>query len=345
MEKDPKYPLIEAAFGRQPDRVPIWFMRQAGRYMASYQAIKAKHSFVEMIQTPELAMEVTLQPIDELGVDAAILFSDILVTASAMGCRFDYVEGKGPLFADPIRTAAQVAALRDTVEGRLDFVSNAIQLLLPELHHRNRPLIGFAGAPFTVAAFMIAGKSPHPFSQVRSWMQEHPIATAQLLEKLARVTATYINAQIQAGVHAIQLFDTLLDQLSIAEFEAWAWPYIQSVMAGIQRPEGLPLIMFSKSIDRFWPHFIQLPIQVISVDAHTSMVTMAASVPAEIALQGNLDPQLLIHPPQDLKAQVEAILASMRPRPGFIFNLGHGIIKETNPQTVKNIVEWVHDFR
>lgn len=340
-----RFPFIEAAFGRMASHVPVWMMRQAGRYMPSYQAIKANHSFIEMVETPELAKQITLQPIDEFGMDAAILFSDILVTASAMGCRFDYVEGRGPLFRDPIRHLDQIRHLNESAVDRLRFVTDAIHLLLPELLNRHVPLIGFAGAPFTVAAFMIAGKSPNPIAEVKSWMTDNPSATDLLLNKLATITAAYLNAQIVAGVHAIQIFDTLLDQLSVQEFEKWAWPYLKRVVDQISKPDTVPVIVFSKGTSRFWRYLATLPIQVIGVDSATNMAQLATQLPQGIALQGNLDPQIVVTPPFNLKEQVDRMLKEMSGNPGYIFNLGHGVLKETNPQTVKQIVEWVHAFR
>ena len=326
-------------------RPPIWLMRQAGRYMPEYRALRKRYSFFDMIKTPELATEITLMPIQQFGFDAAILFSDILVTAEALGSPFHFVEKKGPVFDSPIQTMAQAEELdtRYALEN-LQFVFDAIRSIKIALAPYNVPLIGFAGAPFTVASYMIEGASSPDLKHVKSLIYHSPDLIHTVLEKLCTVTIDYLNHQIVSGVDALQLFDTWACHLSYQDFKTISLPYIKRIIKGLKNPNRIPITLFCKGSGLFTSLLIETGATVISLDWTCDLAQTAQQIPANIAIQGNLDPDLLYAPKPLLKERVQACLSAMSDRPGYIFNLGHGLKPDMDPDQVRTVVETVKEW-
>jgi uroporphyrinogen decarboxylase len=322
---------------------PIWMMRQAGRYLPQYRKVREKHTFLEMVKNPEVATEVTLQPIDIFGFDAAILFCDILVTAEAMGCGLQFIEKKGPVFDKPIQTQNDILALStENIPEKLAYVADAIQLIQKELTPRNIPLIGFAGAPFTVASYMIEGQSSPDLKNLKKLMYSNPHLFHELLQKLTTVTLIYLKEQIKAGVDAIQVFDTWASHLSFSDYVTFSLPYIRQIIEGL--PAEVPKTVFCKNSAAFAPLLAQLPVQAVSLDWGCSLSTMRKTLGHNITLQGNLDPYALFASPEILTQSVQRILQEMNQDPGFIFNLGHGLMPDINPDQVKRVVDLVHSW-
>ena len=326
-------------------RPPIWMMRQAGRYMPTYRAIREKHTFLEMIRTPEIATDITLQPIDQFGFDAAILFSDILVTAEVLGRKVEFVEKKGPIFDRAIRTMADVAELfTDHVTEKLAYVTSAIRLLKPELQKRNTPLIGFAGAPFTVAAYMVEGQSSSDLKILKTMLFNDPGTVHALLEKLTKVTIDYLNAQIEAGVDALQLFDTWAIHLSWDDVQEFSFNYIHKILENLHNPRRIPITLFAKGSSAFAPLMATMPIDVISLDWNADLRCMRQQYP-QLAIQGNLDPYVLYASPDILTERISRLLGAMGRDPGYVFNLGHGIMPDMNPESIRRVVDIVKGYR
>ncbi len=334
-----------AARNEATSRPPIWMMRQAGRYLPEYRALREKYSFLQMMRTPELATEITLQPIRRFGFDAAILFSDILVTASALGSDLDFVEKKGPVISNPIRTLQDVQALQIIpAEQSIYYVMDAIKLLLPELKATGTPLIGFCGAPFTVASYMIEGGSSADLTRTKQMIGNDPACFQALMDVLTDISISYLNAQIKAGVQALQIFDTWAGLLSWADFNTFIIPSLRRLIEGLDNPNQIPISVFSRSTSTFGPVLSKLPIQVLSVDWQSSLPDLRSRLRQDLAIQGNLDPGLLLADPRILKARVLNILNDMHPFKGFIFNLGHGITPNVNPDHVKCVVDTVQNY-
>lgn len=331
---------------REPvDCTPVWFMRQAGRYMAEYRAVRAKHPLLEICTQPDLAAEVTLQPVRALGVDAAILFADILLPLVPMGIHLEFAADEGPVIHNPIHTAADVAALRP-VEPResLAPVLQAIRLVRRELGGHT-PLIGFAGAPFTLASYLIEGGSSRNFVKTKQMMYGAPQTWHALMGKLARVVADYLIAQIEAGAQAVQLFDSWVGCLSPDDYCEYVLPHSQFVLRAV-KATGVPAIHFGTDTAMLILWMKTAGGDVIGLDWRTPLDLAWKALGPETAVQGNLDPvALLIEAPYlELERRVHAILEQAGGRPGHIFNLGHGILPETPVENVKAAVEMVHKF-
>jgi uroporphyrinogen decarboxylase len=331
---------------REPvDCTPVWFMRQAGRYMAEYRAVRAKYSLLEICAHPDLAAEITLQPVRALGVDAAILFADILLPLVPMGIHLEFAADEGPVIHNPIRTAADVAALRP-VEPResLAPVLQAIRLVRRELGGHT-PLIGFAGAPFTLASYLIEGGSSRNFVQTKQMMYGAPQTWHALMGKLARVVADYLVAQIEAGAQAVQLFDSWVGCLSPDDYCEYVLPHSQFVLRAV-RATGVPAIHFGTDTAMLILWMKTAGGDVIGLDWRTPLDLAWKALGPETAVQGNLDPvALLVEAPYpELERRVQAVLEQAAGRPGHIFNLGHGILPETPVENVKAVVEMVHKF-
>ncbi|MEX0788478.1 MAG: uroporphyrinogen decarboxylase [Anaerolineales bacterium] len=329
---------------REPvDCTPVWFMRQAGRYMAEYRAVRATHSLLEICAHPDLAAEVTLQPVRALGVDAAILFADILLPLIPMGIHLEYTAEEGPVIHNPIRTSADVAALRP-VEPResLAPVLQAIRLVGRELDGHT-PLIGFAGAPFTLASYLIEGGSSRTFVKTKKMMYGAPEPWHALMGKLARLVADYLVAQIEAGAQAVQLFDSWVGCLSPDDYRAYVLPHSQFVLRAV-RATGVPAIHFGTGTSGLLETMRDAGGDVIGVDWRLPLDRAWERLGPSVAIQGNLDPVALFAPRPDLERRVRAILQAADGRPGHIFNLGHGVLPETPVESVKAVVEMVHEF-
>ena len=327
---------------REPvDTVPVWIMRQAGRYLPEYRAVRAGHPFLEMCRTPELAAQVTLQPVSRLGVDAAILFSDILIPLAPMGVPLEFVEGRGPVLGRGLRDRADVDRLRlPDVQGELGFVLETIRILRRELEGKV-PLLGFCGLPFTLASYAVEGGKSRDFAKLRGLMREAPETFAALMDKLARMTIAYAGAQIAAGAQAVQLFDTWAGMLEPAEYEAQVLPYTLQVVSAL-RGCGAPLIHYTQDCRRLLPLLRSLPVDVLSIDWRVPLDEAAAAVGPGHVLQGNLDPEILLKPAAEVAAAAEEVLRQGRAAAGHIFNLGHGILPGTDPRTAEALIEAVH---
>ena len=315
-------------------------MRQAGRYMAEYRALRTKHSLLEICRTPELAVEVTLQPIRRIEVDAAILFSDLLLPLDPMGLTFDFVQGEGPQIDRPIESPADIDRLK-AFEPReaLSHVLDTVKLVQRELAGRV-PLIGFAGAPFTLASYAIEGGHSNNFARTKALMYGHPDAWHRLCERLADTVADYLNAQIEAGVDAVQLFDSWVGALSPADYREFALPHTRRICAAIDAK--VPSIHFGTGTSAILTELAEAGGDVIGVDWRIPIDLAWERIGFERAVQGNLDPTVLLGPIQRMFTQADDILARIARRAGHIFNLGHGILPSTPVEHVQMLAQYVH---
>jgi uroporphyrinogen decarboxylase len=324
------------------DVTPVWFMRQAGRYMSEYRAIREKHSLLEICYQPELAAEVTLQPVRALGVDAAILFADILLPVIPLGLGLEFAKGEGPVIGKPVRTLGDLAALKPVdAETDLSYVMDAIRILRRELN--GTPLIGFCGAPFTVASYIIEGGSTREFLKTKMMMYSAPEVWRSLMDKLSTVLVDYLVAQIRAGAQAVQIFDSWVGALSPQDYENFVLPYSQRVLAAAEA-ENIPVIHFGTNTTTLLPLMKRAGGDVIGLDWRIPLDEGWALLGDDVAVQGNLDPALLFAPLPEIKQRVHDILRRADSRPGHIFNLGHGILQHTPVENVKAVVDMVHEF-
>lgn len=337
--------FLEACRRQPTDRTPVWLMRQAGRYMPEYRAIRAQHSFLQMVRTPDIAAQITLQPVDLLGVDAAILFADILPPLVGMGLELDYLHGEGPVLYNPIRTAADIENLRvPTPEENVPFTLETIKLLRPELDSRNIPLIGFSGAPFTLAAYAIEGGGSKHHQRVKTLMMSDPVAWDMLMTKLTTLVTEYLLAQIRAGAQAVQVFDSWVGQLSPYEFRRHVLPYVQQIVARVKHETDAPIIYFGTDTSAYLSDLVQTGADVLGVDWRIDLRDAFSILGDDVAVQGNLDPVALFAPWEAVQPRVADILKQTEGRNGYIFNLGHGILPETPVDTVRRLVEYVHEY-
>jgi uroporphyrinogen decarboxylase len=337
MSKD--YTFIKACWGQPTEFTPVWLMRQAGRYLPQYMEVRRKCTFLELCKTPELAAEVTIQPIDYLGADAAILFSDILTPVEPMGMKLDFVPG--PVFENPIRTMADVQALRiPEMEADVPYVLETIKILRREFEGRV-PLIGFGGAPFTLACYMVEGKGSKDFALIKKMMYGAPEVYAALMEKITEMDRQYLNAQIAAGAQAIQIFDTWGGIVSPIDYERYILPYTTKLINGLNR-QDIPIIHFVKGAGTMLETVKKAGADVVGLDWHIGLDRARNILGDKVAVQGNLDPTVLYAPKAHIEAEVQRILAENGDRPGHIFNLGHGILPNVAPEHAKFMVECVH---
>ena len=326
---------------REPvDCTPVWFMRQAGRYMAEYRALRVKHSILELCKTPELAAQVTLQPIDRFPLDAAIIFADILLPLEPMGLSLEFAAGEGPVIHNPVRNQADIERLNIIDGGELDYVAEAIRQARSALNGRV-PLIGFAGAPFTLASYAIEGGSSRNYLLTKQLMYNEPKAWHQLMDKFARVITGYLRRQIKAGAQAIQLFDSWVGCLSVGDYVEYVMPHVQLIFEGLKR-EGVPMIHFGTGTSAMLPQMREAGGDVIGIDWRIHIDEAWATVGHDVAVQGNLDPLTLFAPLHEIERRVEDILRRAGGRPGHIFNLGHGILPTTPIEHVAATIDMVH---
>lgn len=328
---------------------PVWIMRQAGRYMKEYRAIRKKVDFLTLCKTPGLVAEATLLPVDILGVDAAILFSDILIPVEAMGMEVRFTEKRGPVFSEPVRSESRAEGLSvpgpSESEERMPFIPESIRLTLRALGGRV-PLIGFSGAPFTLATYMIEGETSKSFTWIKRIMYSNPGFLHNLLDKVATTVIHYLNMQIQAGVHAVQLFDTWAGALSPDDYREFALPYTRKVIDGINRGidrKGCPIILFANGVGGILEAMAESGAGVIGLDWRIDIGDARKRVGRMAAIQGNLDPCVLYSGPSVIRRYVRSILDKYGPGPGHIFNLGHGILPDTPVDHAKALVEIVHE--
>ncbi len=331
--------FLDACMGIPVDRTPVWLMRQAGRYLPEYMAVRSKSTFLELCKTPELAAEVTIQPVNILGVDAAIMFSDILTPVEPMGMKLDFVPG--PVFEKPVRSMADVVALRiPQMEQDVPYVLETIRILRRELEDKV-PLIGFGGAPFTLACYMVEGKGSKDFAQIKKMMYTAPEIYAAIMEKITAMSEAYLNAQISAGAQAIQIFDTWGGILSPPDYEKYVLPYTTKLINALNRSET-PIIHFVKGAGTMLDIVREAGGDVMGLDWHVNLGKARDLLGNEMAVQGNLDPTVLYAPKEIIEQEVKRVLDENAGRAGHIFNLGHGILPTVPPDNAKFMVECVH---
>lgn len=326
---------------REPvDCTPVWFMRQAGRYMIEYRRLREKHSILELCKTPELAAQVTLQPIDRFALDAAIIFADILLPLEPMGLSLEFAEGEGPIIHNPVRDRAAVDRLKVIDDTGLQYVMDAISLTRKMLAGRV-PLIGFAGAPFTLASYAIEGGSSRNYIHTKQMMYREPETWHRLMDKFARVITGYLRRQIKAGAQAVQLFDSWVGCLSAGDYAEYVMPHVQLIFEGLKH-EGVPLIHFGTGTTAILKAMRQAGGDVIGIDWRIPIDEAWAMVGYDRAVQGNLDPVTLFGPMSEIERRVTDILRRAAGRPGHIFNLGHGILPNTPVENVAATIDLVH---
>ena len=331
-------PLILRALASQPvPRPPVWFMRQAGRYLPEYRKLRAEHSFLQMCHDPALATEVTLQPLRRFPVDAAIVFSDILLPLESMGADLDYVKGTGPVIHNPIRSAEDVAALTEFVPERdLPAPMETIRRCVAEA---GVPVLGFAGAPFTMACYMIEGSGSKMWTETKKLMFQDPVTFQALLDRLADAVGDHLQAQINAGAAAVQLFDTWAGALSAEDFQRWALPAARRALA---RVSGAPRLYFTRDSGPFLPWLAESGADGIALDWRVD-IAQARSVLGALPVQGNLDPSAVHAPAEEIRRRVHRIIQAAGPL-GHVFNLGHGLAPDTPIAGVAAAVDAVRDW-
>ncbi|MFC4907001.1 uroporphyrinogen decarboxylase [Actinomadura gamaensis] len=329
--------FLDTARGLAGDRAPVWLMRQAGRYLPEYRALKERHAFWEMCRTPEIAAEVTLQPLRRFPLDAAIIFSDIMTPLPPMGVPVDFAPG--PVIRSPLRSAADVARLATPGGDEVaPFVGEAIRLVRAEAEV---PVIGFAGAPLTVAGYAVQGAGSSDYAEFRAWLHREPRAAHDLLDKLADVTTGYLRMQIEAGAEAVQLFDSWAGVHDRRGYATFGMPYARRVLDGLA-DTGVPRVYLAVGAAHLYPQIARLPAEVVSVDWRQPLDAVRAALPGKV-LQGNLDPAVLLAEPGDLLAAARRVLREGQGGP-HVFNLGHGVLQGTPPDNVARLVDLVHDF-
>ncbi len=334
--------FLRACRGEKTERTPVWIMRQAGRYLPEYREIREKTDFLTLCKTPELASEVTVQPIDIIGVDAAILFSDILVIPEAMGMNLEIIESKGPIFSNPLRSADEIESLEtDDLIERLDYVLQAIKLTKQKLNNRV-PLIGFSGAPWTLATYMVEGKGSKHFEIVKSLIYKEPQTAHRLLQKLADAVVEYLNAKIRAGCDAVQIFDTWAGNLSPSDFEEFSLRYLTYICDRLET-NSVPVIVFAKGINNM-QSLATLKCNVLGVDWTKDIGEVKKQLGGKKVLQGNLDPCILFAPKEKIRAETERILQKFGNNAGHVFNLGHGILPKTPVENAKYLIDCVKEL-
>jgi uroporphyrinogen decarboxylase len=324
------------------DAAPVWFMRQAGRYMPEYRLIREKRTLLEICEQPELAAEVTLQPVRRLGVDAAILFADILLPAIPLGVGLEFAKGEGPRLLHPVRTMEDVERLRPVnPEADLANVLDAIKILRTQLG--STPLIGFCGAPFTLASYLIEGRGSRDFLLTKNMMYSMPEAWHALMTRLSTVLAAYLEAQIRAGAQAVQLFDSWAGALSPQDYVEYVQPYSRTVLQAAEALD-VPVIHFGTGTGSLLPAMKAAGGTVMGLDWRVPLAEGWKMVGYDIGIQGNLDPAALFAPLPEIKRRVKGILDQAEGRPGHIFNLGHGILPNTPVDHVRAVVDMVHEY-
>ncbi len=337
------------ALAREPvDVTPVWMMRQAGRYLPEYRATREKAgSFLDLCKNPELATEVTLQPLERFDLDAAILFSDILTIPDAMGLGLYFAEGEGPRFERPLRSAAAIEQLPvPDVSESLGYVMDAVSTIRRELGGRV-PLIGFSGSPWTLATYMVEGGTTKEFAKVKGLLYEDPAAMHQLLDKLAQTVIDYLNGQIAAGAQAVMIFDTWGGVLTTRDYHAFSLDYMRRIIAGLNREqEGrkVPVIIFSKGGCQWLEEQAGIGADALGLDWTIDIGLARQRVGQQVALQGNMDPCVLYATPQRIREEVATILQSYGPGAGHIFNLGHGIHQHVDPDHARAFIDAVHEL-
>ncbi|HEX2930534.1 MAG TPA: uroporphyrinogen decarboxylase [Candidatus Binatia bacterium] len=338
----PNHPFLAACRREKTSYTPVWLMRQAGRYMEDYRKLRAQYGFLELCKRPDLAAEITLAPVEKLNVDAAILFADILLILEPLGVGLEYSKGDGPVIHRPVRGSKDVDSLKDfDPEKDLAFVYEAVTKISKALNNKV-PLIGFAGAPFTLASYLIEGGASRNYLHTKKLYYGAPEAWKRLMEKLAKIVGEYLNCQIAAGAHAVQLFDSWAGCLTPVDYEQFVLPYTKKVIDAVA--PGIPVIHFSTGTAGLLKHIRAAGGDVIGLDWRINLDDGWATVGYDVAVQGNLDPVALLASPKEIKNRVADILRRAGGRQGHIFNLGHGVLPETPVDHVIAMVEAVHEL-
>jgi uroporphyrinogen decarboxylase len=335
--------FLQALRRQAVDRTPVWLMRQAGRYLPEYRRLRAQaKNFLTMVKTPELACEITLQPLARFPLDAAIIFSDILTIPDAMGLGLHFVENEGPRFSKPLRSQEDIQALRLPEMEALNYVMDAIRLTRRELADK-APLIGFSGSPWTLATYMIEGGGSKNFSLIKRWLYTDPESLHQLLRLLTQAVANYLLAQINAGAQAVMLFDTWGGILSLRDYRDCSLDYMTQIIRLLhaQQAQAVPIILFTKNGGQWLEDMAESGCDALGIDWMTDLKQARLRVGTKVALQGNMDPSILYAPPQRIAREVAEILQSYGPGPGHIFNLGHGMLPDVPVEHVAALVEAV----
>jgi len=335
--------FLDACRRRPTDVRPVWFMRQAGRYMKEYREIRKHHPILEICKRPDLAAQVTLQPVEALDVDAAIIFADLLLPVEPMGLKLKFVEGEGPVIDNPVTTSADVDALSISDTDDLGYVGESIQLATRALAGRV-PVIGFVGAPFTMASYMIEGGPSRTFLKTKTMMYRDETLWRRLMGKLVDVLGSYALMQVSSGARAIQVFDSWIGALGSDDYVRYVAQYSRALIERI-RAGGVPVIHFGTGTGGYFRELHAAGGDVLGVDWRVNIDQAWMDISYRSAIQGNMDPAALFAPLPDLKARVHELLRRTGTRPGHIFNLGHGILPETPVENVKAVVEMVRDFR
>ena len=337
--------FLRACRRQTVDRTPVWLMRQAGRYMSEYRALRERYTILELIKTPDLATEVTMQPIKAFNLDAAIIFADILPLLQGMGLDLEFVKGEGPIIHNPLRRAADIEALHvRPAKETLGFTLTAIKQVRQELAGAV-PLIGFSGAPFTLASYAIEGGSSRNYQRTKSLMYREPEVWHMLMSKLGQVVGDYLQAQAAAGAQAVQLFDSWVGALSPADYEAYVLPYSKQTIDAVKHGSDIPTLHFGTGTAGLLPLIKAAGSDVVGVDWRIDLAEAWDRLGDDVAVQGNLDPLVVVAGPiSEIQRQTGRVLDSVKGRPGHIFNLGHGILKETPVEHVAALIDFVHDY-
>lgn len=338
--------FLNALLKKPVDKTPIWIMRQAGRYLPEYRATRTQAgSFLQLCKTPELACEVTLQPLRRFALDAAILFSDILMVPMAMGLPLHFAEGEGPVFSETVRHEQDIAKLIiPEPEEKLPFVIETVRLLSHELKDKV-PLIGFAGSPWTVATYMVEGGGSKNFHQVKKMLYSAPMLLQQLLNKITQATIQYLSAQVKAGAQAIMIFDTWGGILTPEAYQHFSLAYMEKIVKALKQQHHVPVILFSKQCHHSLEQQAVAGCDGLGLDWSINIAEAKKRVGDKVALQGNLDPAILCAEPKVIQQEAEKVLRDFNGNTGHIFNLGHGITPDINPEHVTALVEAVHGFK
>jgi uroporphyrinogen decarboxylase len=337
----PESRFVRAAKAQPVESTPVWFMRQAGRYMPEYRAVRKQHSLIEICKNPALAAEVTITAAEALGVDAAIIFADLLLPLEVMGLPFRFEAGEGPVIEKPLRTRGDMARLRTDRASELGYVSEAIRLVVKHFGAR-LPVIGFCGAPFTLASYMIEGGGSRNYIETKKMMYNSPAAWAELMGKLVAVVGEYAAEQVRAGADVIQIFDSWVGCLSVEDYRRYVLVPVTELVKKLQK-SGVPIIYFGTDTASLLPSMKETGAEVIGLDWRIPLDEGWRSMDWAGAVQGNLDPVLLFADWKELRARAEDILLRANGRPGHIFNVGHGILPETPVENVKALAEFVRE--
>lgn len=330
--------FLDACWGKPVERIPVWFMRQAGRSLPGYRELRKKYDVLTLAHTPELAAQVSLEPIERLGVDAAILFADIMLLPIAMGIDVKIVDSVGPVIDEPFESIENLDRLKPFTPDSIDYLGQTIRILRQEL---KVPLIGFAGAPFTLASYLIEGKPTRTWTKTKRCMYENPEMWDRLMTTLSDGIIGYLSVQVDAGAQALQIFDSWVGCLSPSDYRAHVLPHMQRIFKAL-KGKGVPRIHFATNTAGFLSDFSNVDCEVIGVDWRIELGA-AKKIVGKKSLQGNLDPTILLADWPTIQKNVDALLSSIDPHTGYIFNLGHGVLPETDDTKVKRLVEYIHE--